>query len=371
MTFAATLPAGELAGALAMASRVARSPNAQIAPVLSHLRLTGKNGQLVVRADDTNQMLDASVEAKADGQVVAPAHLLAGFVKTLDPKTDVRLATDKDQHLAVSQGAARFRLPTMPVGEFAPGHLLEKEVVSRASSASFISALETLRDACDISDPRQIHQGVWLDLDSDRPAMAATNNKVFGAVPLEAEQAEGAPGVIIPQTSIPAILAVAKTADDVCLRVSRISFALEGGAISYRTKVVDGSFPRWRDRIRGKAPTVVTVPVADVLRAITRTLAAELRYIRLDFGQVIKVSGARDARSIRTSADLHDEIEAIDMQGPPHAVLLVADQLKWAVSTLADGKNLAFEIINRDSPIELRRPSGPRDDVRVLMPVRG
>lgn len=368
MTFSATINAGAFAKACNLAARVSPRATQASAPIVANLMLSSAgDAALKVQGTALDRFIAFDIEGKTQGAITASAERLAAVTKTLDPAGDVNMSVASNM-LVLKQGRAVFKLQTLPPEHFgdAPAH--NRPVEFKCATASLLYGLRAVQGATDDDDGRPYLNGVCFDATGKTPFLVATDGKVLAQFPLDFIENGKPPQIIIPQAALSAILSVAEMAETATLSVGAGSFTIEAAGCRFWTKVIDQTFPEWKRLIRKGSSTNCTVSVSDIQRSIARITAAGLFGVRIECGEVVKVSGASGRGDSPNGMD--DEFAAVEIFGDARKTTLDARQFKWAVDSFPHAKTLDLALNDDASPVEVRDPKGDNDDVRVLVPWR-
>lgn len=368
MTFSSTAPAGALAKAFSMAARV--SPRAgSSAPILSNLILSARGGKLVVGGVNMDARIEITIDAKAMGEVTAPADKLAAIASRLDAAKPLTMQQANGQ-LVVTQGRSRFTLPTLPAGDVSM-KMSSGVPQFDVTSDDLADALKKVEGIAESDLTTKAHlSGVFLDLQERSPCLVAASATGLAASYLNASAPDGVEQVIIPPSAFPVIYALAGMTDVLQIGATKFMLVVTAGDIRYETKVIDGSFPEWRRIVKRDEDRATTVTIAgDVLRRAIEKLAAigQLRVV-MAFGDQIEIEAQASRKGETAGAD--DVIDHVGMEGPPLRVTLDGDNLAWAVASLPGAASYVFAMKTALDSIAISDPARP-DDVRLVMPLRG
>ncbi|MGH6719503.1 MAG: DNA polymerase III subunit beta, partial [Alphaproteobacteria bacterium] len=189
-------------------------------PILSNVRLDGRDGRLELTATDMDLEVIESVDAHvgADGNTTASAHLAHDIVRKLPDGAEVALETSDDgARLALRCGRSRFALPCLPVDDFPVmtdadfdhEFALPAEVVRRL--------IDRTRFAISTEETRYYLNGIHLHARPEpEPAVlcaVATDGHRLARFETQLPDGAGAmPGVIVPRK---AVLELRKLVEDV------------------------------------------------------------------------------------------------------------------------------------------------------------
>jgi len=115
----ATLKASELRDAVALSTKIVPSRN--VVPILDNLLLRADGDRFSVTAHNLEQSLIAFVsgEIVEPGRATVNARQLDQMLRAIADDASLKIETDGDI-LKISTGRSRYRLKTLPAGDFPP-----------------------------------------------------------------------------------------------------------------------------------------------------------------------------------------------------------------------------------------------------------
>ena len=280
--------------ALSLASAVV--PTRTTTPVLSCLKLTAKDGVLVLRATDGQISLALTVpnvEVLSEGEALIPADKLGQIVRTCEDST-VTLEMDKNVVTVRSEGS------TFKIFGYDP----KDYPVAREPQATgaFEATAETLRRliartlfATAVENARFAINGVLMERKGKRIRLVGTDGKRL-AVAAGACTGEGDMTLIVPSKSLN-ILMKMLSEPDATVTIGKADgqavFQVEGVG-HLVTSLVEGTFPPFEDVIPKDQDKRVTFDAADLATAIRRAALLtneESKGVRFTFkGDMLVVS---------------------------------------------------------------------------------
>jgi DNA polymerase-3 subunit beta len=254
-------------------------------PVLAGIYMKASGSMLEIRSTNLDLGITLVVPAKVieEGEIVVPAHVLSSFLSTLPSEKTITLET-KDNTLEVKAAGARTTLKTLPVEEFPlvpelgednafliPGKELAlgiKSVVYAASAGSMkpelASVLVTYRDG-DL---------IFVATDSFR---LAEKRLKTGKIPHFKE-------ILIPQKNAAEIARIFdRVEDDVSISVAEHQAAFRTEGLYLVTRVVEGTFPDYRQIIPEGTSTSATMLKKDLENALRTNLIFADAFNQLTF----------------------------------------------------------------------------------------
>ncbi|MEL6266461.1 MAG: DNA polymerase III subunit beta, partial [Pseudomonadota bacterium] len=221
-------------------------------PILANVLIEAEAGRISLRATDLDieviEHLSAQVETA--GATTVSAQLLHDIVRKMPDGSEVTLALDPGSgQLQVSAGRSRFKLATLPREDFPIMASSEYQVSYRAPAPMLRRLFDKSKFAVSTEETRYYLNGVYLHVadtgEGKKLRAVATDGHRLARIDAELpEEAEAAPGVIVPRKTVGELR---KLLDDdesvveVSVSETKIRFAVD--QLTLTSKVIDGSFP--------------------------------------------------------------------------------------------------------------------------------
>ena len=261
----------DLADVLARASRGVgtRSP----LPILQGLLCEVSGGKLRVTGTDLEITVHTSleVEVMAEGRTVVPARLASEAVRKLPPGAVVMNVADGE--VEITGSGPRFRLrelnvddyPQVPAGEVAGGVDFVGDV--------FVRTLSHVGVAASTDDARPILTGVHFENEGGSLRLVATDSYRLAVRDLPGTEAPT--GGLVPFRGLRELgRSIGAEKITVAVHDRDASFASDQGSVTIR--LIEGTFPNYRQLFPESYPNRLTVKKADLLDAVGRSaLVAE------------------------------------------------------------------------------------------------
>ena len=353
-----------LVDALNMASGVV--PTRTTTPVLTCLKLSGKDGELTLRATDGQISLALAVpnvEVAAQGEALVPADKLGQIVRTCEDST-VSIAMDKTVATVKGEGST-FKIFGYDPKEYPAGK--DPQV-----TGAFEVTAETLRRligrtifATAVENARFAINGVLMERKGKRIRLVGTDGKRL-AVASGGCSGDGEMTFIVPSKSLNILLKMLSDPDAKVV-IGRADgqavFQVEGVG-TLVTSLVEGTFPPFEDVIPKDHDKRVTFDAADLAAAIRRAALLtneESKGVRFAFGGDTLVVSSR-------APEMGEAEIRVPMSGYQGDSIEIGFQPNFIVDALkvVDGQQVL---------IELRTPAKPgvlkvgQEFTYVVMPV--
>ena len=256
-----------LAKALNIVSRVAASTKAGL-PILSNVLLRAEGKQLTLTATNlelaTVEYVNAKIEK--DGTITVPARLLSDFVSNL-PKGELILESDGNK-LTVSAGKYKSTINGIAADDFPELPTIdEKEaVVFKIPADIFKEAVNQVAIAASNDTTRPALTGVYFNTFEGSLFIAATDGyrladrKFVDDVKSEIK-------AIVPTNALREVLSsLSDSIDDIEIMIIDTQIRFRMGEIEVTSKLIDASFPDYRQLIPKDYKAKIILDKAELLR---------------------------------------------------------------------------------------------------------
>jgi len=213
-------------------------------PILGNVLIRFGDSSLTVEATDLDLYVSATIEADIEefGEITVPAKRLAAIVRELPSETveiDIR-----GEKIGIRSGGAKASLFGLSAKEFPQFDRKEGAEIQIHGSA-LLSALRRVGYATSTDESRHILNGVRLEEQDGKLIAIATDGRRL-AVAQVCKSVTGMPGVILPNKAVSALLKMIDGTDVVSVRFGESAVEFDAGRVMLSTKLIEGSFPNWR-----------------------------------------------------------------------------------------------------------------------------
>ncbi|MBY0432274.1 MAG: DNA polymerase III subunit beta [Rhodospirillales bacterium] len=344
-------------------------------PVLSNVKLEGRDGALSLNATDMDLDIVETVTADVSraGATTAPAHTLYEIVRKLPDGSQVELDySSGDGQLTLRSGRSKFALACLPVEDFPVLSGGELPNTFNLSADNLRSLIDRTRFAISTEETRYYLNGIYLHAASSQSvpvlrAVATDGHRLARVeVPLP-EGALGMPGVILPRKAVAELRKLLdETAMEVTLSLSdtKVRFAFDNAVLT--SKLIDGTFPDYERVIPADNDKVLEVDVKLFAQAVDRVSA-----ISTEKSRAIKLAVEKGQLTLSASSPENgsaiEEVEANYDSGP----MEIGFNSRYLLDIMAqiEGEAVCFAMADAASPTVVREVADA-GAVFVLMPMR-
>lgn len=333
-------------------------------PILQGLLCQATGNELQVTGSDTELTVRTSVEVEvmAEGRVVVPGRLITDAIRRM-PDGVVTLRSEEGG-LEIEGNGPRFTLRKLAIEDYPD--LVEPDLTgsTQVDGDVLVRAITQVIVAASSDSARPILTGVLMENGDNGLRLVATDSYRLAVKDLAGTGVSGS--ALVPARGLKELgRTVAASSIDVAIGEREAVFASERGYLSIR--LIDGTFPNYRQLLPGEYPNEVTVTRDHLLEAVGRaSLVAEDHIpIRLKLSD----GGVHMAVSRR---DVGDEAELVEgeYRGEAESVDIAFNSryLSDGVSALG-GERVRIEVRDGFKPSVIRAENDD-DFFYLLMPVR-
>ncbi|MEY4602672.1 MAG: hypothetical protein RL292_613 [Candidatus Parcubacteria bacterium] len=239
-------------------------------PVLSCVLLKAEGSTLSISSTNLDLGLDITLPVKVleEGIVAVPGAILSSFIGSIFNDKNVTLETD-GTNLKVSTEHTKTAIKTFPSEDFPSIPKLADSLSFTMPIQDFIKGLKSVAYASSQSTIKPTLASVYIYPDEEFVVFVATDSFRLAEKKIKVKKHKDFSSILIPFKNIPEII---KTFEDIHEEVNisfnqnQISFEYEG--IYLVSRVVDGSFPDYKNIIPKEIKTEVSILKQDIVNAL-------------------------------------------------------------------------------------------------------
>jgi DNA polymerase-3 subunit beta len=339
--------------------------------VLSGVLLACEGNRLSAAGTDLDLTIrmEQEVIGLDDGSCVVPARLAGDIVRSLEPGA-VTVEAGEDR-VEISAARSRFTLRTFPVVEFPTVNPVEEP--GHEFGATLVEGLRQVIRAASSDDARPLLTGVLMTSDEGTVRLVATDSYRLALRDLRDSKAiPDAPDLLVPARALaelqrlPASSYGDESGGGIQVTAGQHEATFRVGPVEIRTRLLDGSYPDYRQLIPVDYPNRLHVGKESLLGALRRVrllVRDNMTPVRLSMRQ-----GGVDLSVV--SQEVGDASESVDgdFNGEELIIAFNPSYLIDGVEAVA-GDEVFVETADPSRPATVR--AAERDDYRyLLMPVR-
>jgi DNA polymerase-3 subunit beta len=268
-------------------------------PILSHVLLEAKKGQLVVSATDLDLAVSSEhekgCEILKEGSVAVSARHLYEIVRAL-PEQQVTLKKAHNNYLEVKSGPSEFRIVGLPAEDFPALPRFEKVPFADVEPAALLDMIERTFFAVSTDETRYNLNGVYFEPSAEALRLVATDGHRLSLVERKMGATFGLKrGVILPKKGLQELKKLLSEAAESGEEKpeTKLGF-VENSAIVRRPGVVlsmrliEGLFPDYRQVIPKQGEKIVKLGrerLQETLRRVSLLSSDKAHAVKLELGK--------------------------------------------------------------------------------------
>ncbi|MBI2927248.1 MAG: DNA polymerase III subunit beta [Verrucomicrobia bacterium] len=340
-------------------------------PILSNVLLRAEDKRLELTATDLDVTISCSVEAEVSkaGSTTLPVKKLLGITREL-PTQELELEVDDRNWCSLRSGAAFFRINGLSAEEFPPLPQFTEDKKITLPQEKLKAMLRKTSFAVSTDETRHVLNGIFFSLKEQKITLVATDGRRMALTEEEVELGEESGGeFILPTKTVNELNRLLQAVGEAEIRFSenQAAFSLrddKGSGILVISKLVDGSYPNYRQVIPAESRERVTLVREELLQALRR---AEI--MTSEKSNSVKLNFAKNTLTITANTpdvgEARDSI-AINYKGKDIAIAFNPGYLMDPLKAL-ENDEVYFELNDELSP-GVVKINGPF--LYVLMPMR-
>jgi DNA polymerase-3 subunit beta len=335
-------------------------------PVLYNVYLKAEKDKLWLTATDLEVTVRTSVEAKIarTGGTTLPARRLFSIFREL-PANDIEIDVDDKDVASIRSGASYFKIIGISEDEFPPLPKFQGNRSYALEQKLFKNMLLSTHYAASRDETRFILNGVLLSFKGGKLAMVATDGRRMAMWEQELEIARDMEGEwVVPSKTVNELLKSLKDEGSLKIQVSESQIAFEFDSMLVISKMIEGTYPNFRQVIPSHTDERVMLERELLLNAIRRVallVSDKSNSVTLSFGKdSVEVSAV--------AADVGEAKEkvAVKYRGKELAISFNPEFLMDPLRNLA-GDEVSIDLSDELSPGVIR---SDKPFLYVIMPMR-
>lgn len=335
-------------------------------PILANVLITADKGNITLTTTD----LEVSVRAmaKADvqktGATTLPARRLSSIVRELPDKT-IQLEVDEKDAATLKCDSSYFKILGITEEDFPPMSMPDSRYSYHMEEATLKEMLSKTAYAASSDETRHVLNGELLSFKGGKLTIVATDGRRLALVEHEVEfPADAETDVILPTKAINELVHTLGVEGEVKILVDETKATFEFGDVFIASKLIEGTYPNFRQVIPNQCEERVAVERESLLTALKR-----VSLVTTDKGNAAQlVFGKNKIVISTTTVDVGEARETIPVKyaGKEITVAFNPDYMMDPLRNLANDE-VFFELTDAMSPGVIKTDS---PFLYVLMPMR-
>jgi DNA polymerase-3 subunit beta len=241
-------------------------------PILANTLLKVEEKKLWLTTTDLDVTICCAVEAEVQkgGSTTLPVKRLSGIARELPEKTIEFEIDDKDVATLKCESSF-FKIIGLKSDEFPPMPKTDTKYSYHLEQGVFKEMLRKTSYAASADETRYVLNGVLLNFKGGKLAMVATDGRRLALVEQEVEfPKEAEISAIVPSKTVNELLHTLADEGELKIRTSATQILFEFGDVVISSKLIEGTYPNFRQVIPAKCEERITVERETLLTSLRR-----------------------------------------------------------------------------------------------------
>lgn len=343
-------------------------------PILNNILLLAEPTGLKAIGTNLELSIVASIRGKVEqeGSFTVPAKTLVEYISLLPAEAHIDCELDGVE-MVLKSGRQRTKMKGTPATDFPAVPTIDKTNELTFPSDRLKRALQRVLMSVSHSEVRPELQGVLLfseNTDQLRATFASTDSYRLSEVKVELHnQVESPVRVIIPQKTAQELHRLLTNSNDPVTLIfgdGQISCVI--GDVHVVSRLIDGTYPDYRQIIPKTWNTEVRSPVEETLKVIKAASLFATQGVSAVSLELKPASEILNITSASSQAGEHSADIAVEGIGADNKVILNHRFLADGLSSV-DDERVLLKVVNSESPCMLQ-PEKVDDYLYIIMPIR-
>jgi DNA polymerase III subunit beta len=359
------VPTADLAEALRKVLSVVTSRSTL--PVLGNVLLSARSGELALSTTDLEVSITTAMAAEVsrEGDATLMGRKLGQLVGTLSGDT-VTIEIDENMASSISCGSARFRLLGLNAAEFPKEAPFTAQRELSFPGGEFTKVLRKIAYAVSADQTRYVLNGILLSVKEGVFTAVATDGRRLALVEKNLEEGySGATGdAILPIKVVKELQRLLTGDEDVIIKVSDTRASFSVGKTVLTSKLVEGTYPNYRQVIPSAFSNSVSMPREQLIRVLDR-----VSVVVSDSGAAVKCALGENAMTLSASSvEIGEASEPLEVayQGSPVTISFNPQFLRDPLTNL-EADDITMKFNDEFKPVVVL---GDEGFLCVIMPMR-
>jgi DNA polymerase-3 subunit beta len=241
-------------------------------PILANVLLETDGDKLWLTATDLEVSVRCPIPAEIEeaGSTTLPAKRLFSIVRELS-SADLSIEVDEKNSAAVTCGSSFFKILGLPREEFPPLPKFDSGYAYTLDQAVFKDMLNKTCYAASNDETRQFLNGVLLSFKNDKLTAVATDGRRLALIEHEMEcPKDSEADMIVPSKAVTELLHSLGNEGTIKIRAVKNQIAFEYGELFLLSKLIEGTYPNFRQVIPSQAEHRIQIERETLLAAVKR-----------------------------------------------------------------------------------------------------
>jgi DNA polymerase III subunit beta len=335
-------------------------------PILSNVLIEARGDEIIFTTTDLDVGVVGRVpaEVESEGSTTLPARKLATIIREL-PEAEISVSVDNENVASVRCGPSFFKILGLSHDEFPPLPTLDNAAEFRLDQKTLKNGLRKTAYAISTDETRYVLNGIFNSFKDAKLILVATDGRRLAMAEHEVEFPDSQEtDFILPTKAVNELQRLLDDDGELRIKVSSNQVVFELNKNTLYSKLIDGTYPNFRQVIPGPAKQRISFEREVFLRSIQR-----VSLLSSDKASSVKLGFAPGSVKISASnADVGEAEESIPVKysGPDMVIAFNPEYLMAPLRNL-DSDEIHLDLIDELNPgvIRINEPF-----LYVIMPMR-
>lgn len=241
-------------------------------PILSNVLLEAGNGRLTLTTTDMEVSVRTSIEADIDepGATTLPARRFFSICRDL-PSHQVDIGVSSDDVATIISGSYNCKLEGLSKDDFPPMPTFEGSFSYMLKQGTFRDILQKTSYAASTDESRAILNGTLMSFRENKLTAVCTDGRRLALVEQEIDMPDNAEmDIVVPTKTVNELIKTLGDEGEASINTSSTQVAFEFGNIFIISKLIDGTYPNYRQVIPAQCEERIAVDREMLLSAVRR-----------------------------------------------------------------------------------------------------
>ena len=241
-------------------------------PILSNVLLEAGNGKLTLTTTDMEVSVRTSIEADIDedGATTLPARRFFSICRDL-PSHQVDIGVSNDDVATILSGSYNCKLEGLSKNDFPPMPTFEESFSYTLKQGVFKDILQKTSYAASTDESRAILNGSLMAFRDNKLITVCTDGRRLALVEQELDIPEEAEvDIVVPTKTVTELIKTLDDDGDMSIKTSATQVAFEFGNIFIISKLIDGTYPNYRQVIPSQCEERIAIDREMLVSAVRR-----------------------------------------------------------------------------------------------------
>ena len=241
-------------------------------PILSNVLIQAGKSSLTLTTTDLEVSIRCTIDAKVQktGASTIPARRLTSIVRELADSA-IQIEVDDKDTATVTCGSSFFKIVGLSKDEFPPMPKAEGKHSYTMEQPAFREMIRKIAYAASTDETRYVLNGVLLSFKGGKLIMVATDGRRLALIEQEVDfPSEAQVDLIVPTKAVSELSHVLKDEGELKIQATENQIIFEFSDVFLASKLIDGTYPNYKQVIPSQCEERVTVERESLLTALRR-----------------------------------------------------------------------------------------------------